>query len=284
MKKIIEDKSLFDGTTGLSCIENYFLYTLKAENFPYEYLYYKSYIPLWKIVKSFVAGAKYESFYTIQRLHSVAAENNFITIFNYNESNLINFEKHDYNCIMLNLEFIKAKYKRTPWRNDHYILVANKISDNKYTFINDNPRDIGEITEEELKVNGKNKMISFDFSKKTIQINTNDYLKFFYNSLLTSQMSTELPYIDNLVFLRDIVGVFKVMARRVYYFLSKYIDMNFYEKYLKNIETQFMALEYMRMVKEYNIHRISTLLPYLQKEEEKINLIIMEKLRGKYDL
>ena len=68
MKKFELSKDLFNAAAGLSCIENYILYAMAAEKYPYLYLYYKSYLPLSDIINGFVGGEKYGSFYTIDRL------------------------------------------------------------------------------------------------------------------------------------------------------------------------------------------------------------------------
>ena len=263
MKNFKLSKDLFHHAAGLSCIENYILYAMAAEEYPYPYLYYKSYLPLSDIINGFVEGEKYESFYTIDRLQQVAVDNRLIHTCRYKTIDFDCLDFHDFNCIMVRPEYIKKKYGSSLLRYDHYILLGPGENANTYTYVNDTPRDIGIVTVSELQDISAGKMFCFDIQKYPDKKQKKKFLKYFYDAIpLHSDSQIDFSSID-ITIARDSLGIYKIVSRRLIDFCSFYMSMDFYRPHLERIDRQYMMLEYMRLLGEKDLHRIDNLLKQL---------------------
>lgn len=208
-------KDIFNDIAGLSCLENYLLYVLITENYPYQYLYYKSYLLLPTIIASFLHGNKYESFYTIERLQQIAAENHLIRIHRYEDSDFSHFQSHDFNCIMVRPEYIKEKYGIDLLRDDHYMILCPAENTDEYAYINDIPRDIGVIKYSEMERVSAGKMFCFDILKFPDKKKKEKFLRYLYNSIkLEKTVQIDFNQID-IVTARDILGIYKIVSRRL---------------------------------------------------------------------
>ena len=263
MKKFKLSKDLFHDAAGLSCIENYVLYAMATEGYPYPYLYYKSYLPLSGIITEFMGGKKYESFYTIERLQQVAVENHLIRTYRYETVGFDRLDSHDFNCIMVRPEYIQKKYGSSLLRDDHYILLGPGKAANTYTYVNDTPRDIGVITVSELRDISAGKMFCFDIQRAPDEVQKKKFLKYFYDAIsLHSESQIDSSSID-ITMARDSLGIYKIVSRRLIDFCSFYLSMDFYHPHLVQIERQYMMLEYMRLLGEKDLHRAQDLLKQL---------------------
>ncbi|MBE7057146.1 MAG: hypothetical protein E7388_06900 [Ruminococcaceae bacterium] len=277
MKQFKLSRDIFNKFAGLSCVENYLLYVLVAENYPYQCVYYKSYISLVDIITSFINGEKYESFHAINRLHSVAAFEGLINIRRFNYGDFKCFNSYDFNCIEVKPEYMIKKYGQSLWRNDHYILLGEGNNLDLYFYINDVPRDIGNITKEELKDASAGNIFCFNIRKMPDDIQKKNFFISFYKSL-QSKNENNIGYIDDIIMARDIIGVHKIICKRVMDFCNQYIQMNFYKAHLSNIEKLFTRLEYMRLSKENNLNRVNSFMEYMVEEDSRYIEILRNKL------
>ena len=145
------DKSLLDNIPGLSCIENYLIFVLKQENYTYNFLFYKSFLSLYKIIKEFVnSNVSYASFYLIERLQKTAKESEVINSEYMNSVEIPILKKNNHLAISVSPSYINDKYNTTLWRDDHFILLKQDDNENYY-YLNDVPRDTGIINIEMIK-------------------------------------------------------------------------------------------------------------------------------------
>ena len=278
MKQFKLAKDIFNDIAGLSCLENYLLYAFITENYQYPYLYYKSYLSLPDIIASFLHGNKYESFYTIERLQQIAAENHLIRVHRYEDSDFSHFQSHDFNCIMVRPKYIKEKYGIDLLRDDHYMLLSPMENTAEYAYINDLPRDIGVIKISELEHISAGKMFCFDILKCPDKEQKETFLIYLYNSIkLKKHTQIDFNQID-IVTARDILGIYKIVSRRLIAFCSLYMSMNFYRTHLERIEQRYMMLEYMRLLGEKDLHRARTLLEQLCMENDQYITILTCKM------
>lgn len=280
MKNINLDKSYFDNIFGLSCVENLLLYILNSQDYSYKYLYYDSYIPLNRIIESFISKKEsYANFTQISRIQDTAKNHGLIAQNNYNKFCDIPCEEDAWVCVMVKPEYIRFKYSVNLLRNDHFVLLADKTSAG-YVFVNDTPRDFGLITTDELPMINDNIAISFSIIK-----DVDDYLKDEFYTKMIEQLSIDnFDTISNfttcgdIYIIRDIVGIYKIIQRRLYNFISLYGDVEFMQENIEAIEKLYSAIEYMRLRNRIDYAGINEKLSniYLQ-DKENIKRIIQLK-------
>jgi len=272
-------KTQLNDLYGLSCIENFLLYAMKTEGYKYKHLYYESYLSMCDIINEFINNnTKYASFYKITRLQKIAADNDLIAMEFFNNTDFRNnITKYEYNTVMVNPEYIKEKYKTELWRDDHYILVAQKDSDNFY-YLNDNPRDNGVISYDELRRVYSGKMIGFTIKNEIGKELQNEFLKIFIDSVFRSSFRTEFNYTD-LTIVRDILGILKVLRKRICDYCGMYIPMDFYRDFLLSIDRFYSSIEYMRLRNTIDFDKINRQFDELQEKDIELITVLHEKMR-----
>lgn len=272
MKQISVNKSLFDNTLGLSCIENYFLYILTVLNYDFRMLYAKSYVSVFDIAKALCDDTvSYAYFNKIPRLQNVACNEGFISLSNTNDLNEA-VDNHDYCCVRINPDYLKKRYGLVMWRDDHYILLCEQ-KNNKWICLNDNPRDIIEINSDELSNVYAGQSICF-----SMLTNFNDSLKVklltAFRDIIANQIQTYEFDVNNLETARDILGILRVTRKRLYEYCSSYIEVDFFKDYLADLDKSYTLLEYMRLRKKIDFERINQMLSQIQIHDwEIINMI-----------
>ena len=134
---------------ALSCVESYFLAWLK-EYYAVERLYGSSFISIKKVFDDFDHGMLFENYTSVPRLQTVAEDYGIVTheFINCSYQKAIDIIKNQPDnslcLIRVNNSFF-SKYKRTSWREDHYVCVDNQLN-----WINHYPLSEGVFSEEEL--------------------------------------------------------------------------------------------------------------------------------------
>lgn len=139
---------------GLSCVENYVLHIFYENALCPDILYYQSGISFADIVSCFENGETYAVFSGIDRLQHIAYELGIIDYQYLASSSLpddLALTDKSYVMVCVTPSYISEKYQEKLWRDDHYILLTEKVSDNTYSYVNDRPFDQGEMSYEELK-------------------------------------------------------------------------------------------------------------------------------------
>ena len=133
-------------TLALSCVENYFLAWLNRY-YDVTKLYGNSFISLKQVFDDFSNGAMYQNYCHLPRLQDIAEEYGVIE-HSYNSCSakdaveLLQRQSEDDLCLVrVNTDFFTG-YKRSSWREDHYICINGKLE-----WVNEYPLSEGKFTE-----------------------------------------------------------------------------------------------------------------------------------------
>lgn len=267
MKRMEFDKELLNNLHGLSCIENFVLYILGKEGFSYRYLYFQSYLSFNEIAEEFVyRNARYAYFYKVKRLQNIAMENGVIQIQSGDKLDLNFVRNHDYVCMMVKPEYIKDKYNVELWREDHYILLSD-ADGFQFNYLNDTPRDVGVISFDELKQIYGGDMIVIDICQNI----TDEMKQFFLRKLVQSMHidgGVEKYNITDFTTARDILGICRILRKRIYEFSSMYINAEFLTPYLHMLDKQYMAIEYSRLRKSVDYNYVEDIMTHVAIEDK----------------
>lgn len=263
------DKEYLSEACGLSCIENYLIYILRAKGFPYQYLFGESVKAFSDIVNYFVREkVSYADYYDIARLHTAAQNHGFVRI--YNTENLDIGTADRFSCIMVSEAFINEKYKTKLMRPDHYILLSNSSGDMEDVYyINDTPRDIGSISFKALTEIFAGHTISFEIAGLPQENQKNEMVESFIDSL-NNLKENELNIVDSVSAARDIVGVLRVLRRRTCYFCSLFCDVGFMSEYISYLDKIYMNIEYMRLRGKNDMSEINEMLNQINHRDMQI--------------
>ena len=267
MKTFDLDKSILNNAHGLSCVENYLLFAMITENYDYKYLYYNSYLSFFDIACEFVENnAEYASFYRIPRLQEIAKKNNLVDINYYKNADFLeNINLDNYTAIIVDSEYVKAKYNTKSWRNDHYILIFSKDAQTFY-YLNDNPRDTGIIHLSELKKIYTGGYISFSLKNKISDELKKEFLNIFLSSIVAVQNYFKFDLKD-IFQARDVLGIIRVLRKRIYEYCSIYISMDFYKDFIASLDRFYSVIEYMRIRNSIDLNKINQFFENTQKED-----------------
>lgn len=136
-------KELAD-TLGLSCVEKYFLAWL-GKYYNVNNLYSNSFVGLNRLFDAFAHGATYENYCDIERLQDLAeeygiVEHKYISCRADEAIDIISRKKeNELFLIRVNTRFF-LDFKRSSWREDHYICIENDLS-----WINEYPLSEGKF-------------------------------------------------------------------------------------------------------------------------------------------
>ncbi|HEY5588711.1 MAG TPA: acyl carrier protein [Candidatus Paceibacterota bacterium] len=276
------NRSDLENILGLSCIENYFLYALKKHTEKYSLIFLQSYLSFEEIIEEFcINKAEYAYFYKIPRLQTIAENYSIIKFKHQNISDFfLMVDEYNFICIAVNPEYIEQKYKTNLWRNDHYILLSKKDDSNFY-YLNDSPRDNGIINIRDVRKIYNNEVIGFSYIDCFSNVQQQDFLEVFYKSLFISQKN-RFDYLDNehidFNAARDIFGILRISRKRMKAFCDNYINANFMNDYISNIDKIYTSLEYMRLRKKIDLLKVDEFFHEIYKKDNEI----IEKL--KYNL
>lgn len=146
---MLTKKELAD-TLGLSCVEKYFLAWL-GKNYNINNLYVRSFVGLNKLFDAFAHGATYENYCDIERLQDLAEEygivnHKYILCRADKAIDIIAQKKEDeLLLIRVNTRFF-LNFKRSSWREDHYICVEKDLY-----WINEYPLSEGKFDRSEFE-------------------------------------------------------------------------------------------------------------------------------------
>ena len=129
----------------LSCVENYFLAWL-SKYYDVSKLYGLEFRSVVDILDDFSKDITYENYYKISRIQDLAKKYNIVNkmVFSNNAYDALSIiENLDDNslCLMKVNNLFYKELPRTPWRDDHFILVDSKLN-----WINQYPLSEGTFT------------------------------------------------------------------------------------------------------------------------------------------
>ncbi len=276
MKTVQFDKDLLNGLYGISCIENYVLYILRREGFSYQYLYFQSGLSFGEIADEFVhRNARFAYFYRIKRLQNIAAENGLIHMMSDSWVDFSDLCNHDFVCVMVKPEYIKKKYHVDLWRDDHFILLS-EMDESRFYYLNNTPRDAGLISCKELQQVCGGGMVAIDIGWDVTEELQQKFLYQMIQSIRIDDITAEYD-IGDFGIARDILGICRILRKRLYEFSSQYLDSGFLLPYLNLLDKQYMSIEYMRLREKMDRKKLNDMMLEVAVEDRKqmTNLLTM---------
>lgn len=278
MTELPQDLKFYNNTYGLTCVENILLYILNSANIPYWILYYDSFITFSEIIKCFQKeGIYYETFNGLHTIQNIADNEGWVKIHSTSDDieKLISEDTHI--AIMVTPQFIKNKFDRILLREDHYILLSAHTPE-RITLINDTPKNIFDITVEQLNEIYAGQALKIKLIKHSFD--NIDYKSKLKKLLLSLMTNDNIPYIEHcdLRKMRDIVGVLKLSRNRLYHLCNKYFDMEFMDSYLKKLEKIYLTIEYRRLRNQNSVDFVNNTFNDILEMDNKFIIILKEKL------
>lgn len=257
-------------TLSLSCVENYFLAWLNRY-YDVTKLYGNSFISLKQAFDDFANGAMYQNYCYLPRLQDIAEEYGVVEhlylpcsakealkiLGNQNEDDLF--------LIRVNTAFFIG-YKRSSWREDHYICVNNKLE-----WINEYPLSEGKFTEERFTEVYDGAVCIYKV--KDTKTDLPDYASMQFK--MQDFDLKELP--NNLSALESAIGVLRVSRKRLarYYFKNENVNS------LLNEEIGCMDKIYfdvhLRRLKEFKKEEVNKIKAYSELYQKIVYILEIEK-------
>lgn len=266
---------------SLSCIENYLLYLIAEKRSDWSLVFSQSFLPFIQIVKLFEEGQNYSHFKGISRLQKVAGKQGIC----YLEHLLSDRLPDDiiYNnsfAMQVKSEYMKCKYGKVLWREDHYILFEH-FNNTDFCYINNIPLDSGKM---EI-----NEMINI-YDGCLIKFEVNQLKKLSKSKILSeciANVMNQTEKVDNckcievkqltLEKLRDAIGVAKVLVKRMETFVKGYDESFCLENYYKYLTCWYLKLEYARLKREHKFY-IPDIITEINKEDSLYYRLLLNKL------
>lgn len=271
------EKSELDNVLGLSCIENYLLAALRKELPEFEWLYYQSYLPFSTIFSEVIEKYKpYAYFDAIPRIHQTAGKNHIIQ-FDWLKSSF-NVADSGYCCIRVKPDYLVSRYGRKTWRDDHYFLIH--VKDGLYYFLNDNPRDAGEISEEELAKAYDNEVIYFKVIQSITARQKQNWQYSFFRQIAEEQNpDIDLDVISqtDLIQIRDFIGILRILRKRTERFINQITPLNM-QDYINELDNAYAQIEYLRLKNRVDIETIRKLLIKFHRADLENTQTIMKRM------
>lgn len=235
---------------ALSCIENYLLYLISDQEYPWQTIYCESFMPLGHILVEMYEGDDYSHFKGVKRLQEVSMEHGFSEL-EFVDGIVDLSEMNDaYYAVQVTNDYMREKYNFEPWRNDHHILMHNLSNQSVVEYLNDVPIDSGQMSFEEVSKICDQSAIIFHV-KDCAGIDIKKAVDIAKKCVSAFEMDKLKLHFDNFTYeiARDAVSVCKVLVKRQHDFM-KLFDQKFdgrdYYNYLTSVQTK---LEYMRLKK-----------------------------------
>jgi hypothetical protein len=254
------------------------LYILSYLNLDYRFLYAKSFISIDEIVNYFCEENKgYAYFNKIPRLQNIAYDCRILKLSTDNKLTDI-IGKDAYACIKVNTDFIKSRYSQQLWRDDHFLLICN-IEDDKFTLVNDTPRDIIALSKTQLEKAYDDTTICINIVSDTVTVEIKEKLFIgFVNSISKDHQTISFEF-SSLEIARDVLGIIRVARKRIKEYCSLYINTDFMSDYILQIDKMYAMLEYMRLRKRFDYDKIERSLSEIQESDVRIIYRIKQKMR-----
>jgi hypothetical protein len=276
MKQIETDKSFLDNFFGLSCVENYLLYVYDILGYDYRPLYAKSFLPIYEIATAFCdQEVSYAYFDKISRLQDIAKEQGLIRL-----TNVYDFwegvDNYDYVCIRVTPDFVTQQYGQEFWRNDHFILLCKRNTDN-WICLNDNPRDIFTIDDSDMPKIYADQSVCFNIFKTPNDTIKKNMFDVFREKIALPPKKYVFDF-HNLIVARDMLGILRITRKRICKYCSLYLQMDFMTEYLHELDKAYVTLEYMRLRRNADFQKINQIFDNIQITDFEITAQLNERM------
>jgi len=277
------NKFSLDGIHSLSCIESYVLAVLHSNLHNADFLYYQSFLPFAEIYDEFFdRNTLYAYFTGFPRVQDIAREKHIIEL---NIEKNVDFESvfHDekYVCIGVSPAYLIRKYGEKAWRDDHYILVFKQDKSNCF-YINDNPRDDGIISAQELQSAFSGQIIRFEMIGEITPAMQAEFFDSFRSRLFVANdrpVNFNLISDNDLIKTRDFVGILRISRKRAAQFLNCFMSSEFMQTHIESIDKVYTTLEYMRLRRHLDRSKAIELLTDTWQADLSITKTIINDLR-----
>lgn len=255
---------------ALSCVESYFLAWLNRY-YEVSNLYGNSFISLKQAFDDFLHGAMYQNYCYLPRLQDIAEEYGVVR-HEYRACSvkealelLRNQADDDLYLIRVNTAFF-TDYKRSSWREDHYICVNRNLE-----WINQYPLSEGTFTEERFMEVYDGAVCIYRMEDRTMTLP--DYATLQYT--MQDFDVQELP--NSLGALESAIGVLRVSRKR----LEQYYSVNAKVKALLREEITYMDKIYfnvhLRRLKEIKKEEVDKVKAYSDLYQKIVYIIDIER-------
>lgn len=274
-------EKLFRNEYGLSCVEDYILYILCKDTINWPQVFYSSYYDIEEIINYLLfKGQEYSSIKFIERIQNILVKEEILDLVRLDIEAINGIEPYQFFLLELQESATKELLNISVWRSDHYIMCC-KDNNGKYMYVNDRPYIAGNLEYSEIqKYAGKeyafvvyviNKDIGTVINKdKVVQLER----KLKSETILSGDLYLGFEKI------RDSVGIYRVVVKRLQALFCSYGTSNFIEDEIKRIDNIYLRLEYMNIRKSYDLGKVITLI----SEAINIQKDVKKKALGRMDI
>ena len=223
----------------LSCVEDYILRWYGPS---YAELFCKSFISAANIFSDLLLGGDYARYNAIPRIQDIGVE--IGTMKRKKCADAEDAREGDLLLMRVNKKFFE-RYRRFPWRDDHYICLSKK--ENTYIFFNQYPYDRGEMTEKERAECFGGKYLLYSRGGEVDKCKEKEYAVAQAEAIVRGNGGVSFMGTESGAVLRNAVGIWKITrARLALWFLEvcgrKDIGIA-YAKFAKRLNDLFLRFE-----------------------------------------
>ncbi|MCM1187143.1 MAG: hypothetical protein NC251_10865 [Lachnoclostridium sp.] len=262
-------ESYFHNEYGLSCIEDYIIYILCKDTFKWARIFYKSYFDIEEIINYLLFwGQEYSSINFIERIQDTLVQKGLLKLVCQNLKNMGDVDSKQFFLMELKSGATKELLDIDTWRSDHFVMVCKDAHD-KYSYVNDRPYITGSFEFKDLlKYAAKEYVFDIQVINKDIGAVISNKKVVQLEQKLKSETLLGGDLYLGFEKIRDSVGVYRVVARRLQAFFCSYGTSNFIEDEIKRLDNIYLRLEYMNIRKNFNLGKVKALISeaiYVQK-------------------
>lgn len=259
---------------GVSCFENYVLYLLNTNVLNWKQVFYKSYCN-YNFILYQLADRKqsYSSIDFLERIQITAENLNLIKTKSITNKEIEKLEPESIFMVQITPQAVKTLFETTLWRNDHFILLYKKNRE-EYEYINDHPLYTGILSAKDLMNSSMNKGFEINIinnTTNTVDINLIYKLK---EHITTDSNVKIISDISNLDLIRDSIGIYRVVIRRMEAFLSYFDGKELFSNLYQELDILYAKTEYLRIRKNNNL---DALVKILERVRE-IDFVFMQEI------
>lgn len=262
---------------GLSCIEDYILYLLNSNIEGWEKIFGKSYTGFENILFEFLEREQnYSSIDFIERIQTTALKLRIVQIRSI--ENLKNLQTGKMYLMQITPNSVKSLWNIELWREDHYILMY-KLGEGLYEYINDRPFKNGILEEHEVLNMFADRLLEIKLLSNTIEWKDSIALAEQLKESVHSQVNIPQKYdLLNAVNLRDSIGIYRVVVRRIDAFFACFDNKKCFEDYSMKLDALYLKLEYLRIRKRDCQEAILEIFARVREIDKQLTQDIKERL------
>ena len=281
---MIFEEDYFQNEFGLSCVEDYVIYVLSRETYNWKCIFYKSYFDIEEIINYLLfKGQEYSSIKFIERIQNTLVNDGMLELVQMNLEDIERIDSKQIFLMELNESATKELLNINAWRNDHYIMCC-KNTNGLYTYVNDRPYLTGNFESAELK-----KYIGREhaFSIRVIHKNIGSIINRGKIVQLEQKLKSQVILSGNLYLgfgkIRDSIGIYRVVVKRLQAFFCAYGTDKFIEDEIKRLDNIYLRLEYMNIRKNHDLDKVIALVGEATGIQKNVKKKALERMNIVYE-